>query len=221
MKHFSDYINESKILEDQIKNKVDYYYLNDDISLPILSELEELFETGIYRALVTFDYNIVHFENFPFKKIALINYPPERYTKHNLKSSIKKLIGKVDEIEFPWNNKYNNWKKESWDEIILLSSENGIILRPMLEMGLQDENSLIDTINILKKIGIYTIMTSTGLVPEITTIEKWNEIKTKIPRIFEVKVGGILTLQDINNFLNSDVDLAATSLELKFNKNEN
>lgn len=210
--------NFDKLVEESIKGKIDYYYLDYDLSLSKISEMRDLMETGIYRAIATFSNNIGAFETFDVKKIALVNYPPVRYTKHNLKNEIKSIIDIVDEIEFPWNFKYHSWKKEDWDEIVLLCSDKGVKLRPMLEIGVQDNKIITEIINYLKTIGIYSIMTSTGLISDITTIEKWETIKDKIPRIFEVKIGGIISISDLNQFLESDIDLAATTMNFRFDE---
>lgn len=214
----TEYISKFPITEnkdsndlEKIYNKVDYYHLDYDLSKNIINNLRHKIKENIYRAIATFSCNIHHFEDFSCQKIALINYPPERYTKQNLRSEILKLKD-VDEIEFPWNKVYLKWGRKDWDKILAHCNEYGIKLRPMLEMGIQDEQYITDTVNYLKNIGIYSIMTSTGLIPEITTIEKWNSIKNKIPRIFETKVGGIISHNDISEFLNSDISLAATTI---------
>lgn len=211
----SDFINENKSIDiDKISNKVDYYYLDYDLNKSDINELRFILDKNIYRSIATFSCNINFFNDFPCQKIALVNYPSERYTKQHLRTEILKLKN-VDEIEFPWNVSYNNWKKKDWDVILTHCNEYGIKLRPMLEMGIQDINDIITIIEYLKNIGIYSIMTSTGLIPEITTLNKWNKIKDKIPNVFETKIGGIITSKDIEEFLDSDVDLAATTILFK------
>ena len=47
-----------------------------------------------------------------------------------------------------------------------------------------------------------------------------NDIKNIIPRMFEVKIAGILNLNDINRFVKSGANLAATTIDLKVNYKE-
>lgn len=200
-----------------IKNKVDFYYLDDDLNKSLLNEMHLMVSENVYRAIATFSEQISYFSDFPCLKIALVNYPPIRFTKHALRTEILKLTT-VDEIEFPWNKAYMKWDKKDWGRIISHCNEYGIRLRPMLEIGVLSEQEITTTINYLKNIGIYSIMTSTGLIPDITTIVKWNNIKNNIPRIFETKVGGIVSLNDIKEFLESDIDLAATTIPIRLAK---
>jgi deoxyribose-phosphate aldolase len=213
-------VNENKksILDSSAMNKIDYYYLDDSVDLSIVREKYNLIEDNAYRAFATFGYNIKHFLELPCEKIALVNYPPKSHTKRNLIKeidSVKELD--IDEIEFPWSDKYLLWDIENWRKIVLDCSNKGIKLRAMLEIGIQSDESIVKSINFLREIGIYSIMTSSGLISDITTIERWNSIKSYIPRLFEVKVVGILTLSDINNFIKSGADLSATTIDLKVN----
>lgn len=222
IKKWSDYknINEDKkiILDSTAMNKIDYYYLDYQVDLSIVREKYNLIEDNAYRAFATFAENIKHFLELPCEKIAIINYPPERHTKRNLVKKINEVKNlDIDEIEFPWSYKYAQWSKEDWREIVLECSNNGIKLRAMLEIGIQSEEDVKSDIDFLREIGIYSIMTSTGLIPEITTMEKWNSIKNHIPRLFESKVVGILTISDINDFIKSGADLSATTIDLKVN----
>ena len=222
IKKWSDYksINEDKkiILDSTAMNKIDYYYLDDSVDLSIVREKYNLIEDNAYRAFATFGSNIKHFLELPCEKIAIINYPPERHTKRNLIKKIDEVKNlSIDEIEFPWSNKYIQWSKEDWREIVLECANKGIKLRAMLEIAIQSEDDVKESIDFLREIGIYSIMTSTGLIPEITTMEKWNSIKNHIPRLFESKVVGILTISDINDFIKSGADLSATTIDLKVN----
>jgi deoxyribose-phosphate aldolase len=213
-------VNENKksILDSSAMNKIDYYHLDYSVDLSIVREKYNLIEDNAYRAFATFAENIKHFLELPCEKIAIINYPPERHTKRNLVKKINEVKGlEIDEIEFPWSDKYLKWDKEDWRKIVLDCSNNGIKLRAMLEMGIQSEESIKESIEFLRDIGIYSIMTSTGLIPEITTMDKWNNVKNHIPRLFESKVVGILTLSDINDFIKSGADLSATTIDLKVN----
>ena len=218
MKHIKSYnnISEGK-LQNTAKKYLDYYYLKDDISLTSVREMYELIEDNSYRGFATFADKIEHFEDLDCIKIALMNYPPVRFTKRTFKEqfqALKDISNIVDEVEFPWDKKYLKWGKEHWRNIVLESISSGLVLRPMLELGLNSIEDVKADIEFLNSVGIRSIMTSSGLYPEITTIEKWEEIKGFLPRIFEVKVGGILTLKDVNKFLDSDVDLAATTISI-------
>lgn len=219
-------LNEDKkketVLDSNAMNKIDYYYLDSQVDLSIVREMYSLIENNAYRAFATFSENIKHFEELPCEKIAIINYPSERHTKRNLVKKINEVKNlNIDEIEFPWNKKYTQWSKDDWREIVLDCSKNGIKLRAMLEIGVQSDDDIKDSIDYLREIGIYSIMTSTGLISEITTMEKWNSIKNYIPRLFESKVVGILTISDINDFIKSGADLAATTIDLKVNYKQN
>lgn len=198
------------------KSKLDYYYLEYEVDLSIIREIYNLVEKNNYRGFATFGSNIKYFLELPCAKIALLNYPPERYTKQNLVKQINevKSLG-IDEIEFVWNPKYKEWDKQDWRDIILDCSINGIRLRPMLEMAVQSEEDIIETINFLREIGIYSIMSSTGLIPEIVDIYKWNELKYNIPKMFETKIVGTITNRDLDKLNQSDVDLSATTIDFK------
>jgi deoxyribose-phosphate aldolase len=111
--------------------------------------------------------------------------------------------------------KYMEFGVEFWREIVLEYANKGIILRPMVEFGIYNDDDVNKVIDFFKQINILTIMTSSGMYPEITTIQRWEDIKDLIPNKWIVKVGGILTISDINRFMQSDVDLAATTLSLK------
>lgn len=213
-------INEEKShkLDKKAFNKIDYYYLDYDVDISIVRDKLNMMEDNAYRAFATFGENIEHFTELDCEKIAIINYPPTRFSKRDLRSKINAVIDKdIDEIEFPWNKKYMEWDNEYWREIVLECSNKGIKLRPMLEMGIQDIDDIKEIINFLKTIGIYSVMSSTGLIPEITTITKWNDIKNIIPRMFEIKIAGILNLNDINRFVKSGATLAATTIDLMVN----
>lgn len=217
-----------KFYESKIQNVsskyLDYYYLNEEISLTSVREIYELIEDNAYRGFATFAHNIEHFEEIDAIKIALMNYPPERHTKRNFKikfNDLKKNYKCIDEIEFPWNKRYSTWGEKFWRDIVLESIEFGFKLRPMLEIGIMSEAEIEYAIDFLKSVGIRSIVTSTGLIQEITTINKWNDIKHIFPRLFETKVVGIVTLDQVNEFLKSNIDLAATTISITSNYNLN
>lgn len=216
---FGELLENKDILDMSNFHKIDYYYLDDNIDLSIIREKKELIEDNTYRGFATFLSNIEHFKHLDCIKIALINYPPLRYTKRNLVAEIEKAgaIG-VDEIEFPWNNKYFFISKEDWKDIIFMSQQHGMKLRPMLEFGVWDKEYIIRCIDFFKEIGIMSIMCSTGLVQDMMTYEKWSEMKEYMPRFFETKVAGLLTVSDINKFLKDEIDLCATTID--FSNNE-
>lgn len=214
MLSFGQYISENKLIEDKIENKIDFYIL-DEYTKSDINKYHKLLSSGIYRAVAVMADNIEHFKDFPCIKIALVNYPDLKLTKQHLRYEILKLVD-VDEIEFPWSNTYLKWTLKDWRKILDHCNENGIKLRCMLEMGIQDISDIAKAIVYLKEIGIYSIMSSTGLIPEITTIDIWDNIKNEIPEIFEIKICGVLTEGDIKQFLESDADLVATTMELKF-----
>lgn len=224
MKHLKPYqLFEGKF--QNISNKyLDYYYFEYDISLSSVREIYNLIEDNAYRAFATFIENIEEFRELDCLKIGLMNYPPERHTKRNFTdkfNDVCKLSSFVDEIEFPWISRYKNFGYDYWRNIVIKSVENGFKLRPMMEFGVMKHNDIQDDIKFLNSIGIRSIMTSTGLISEITTIEKWEDVKELIPRIFEVKVGGIVTLTDVKRFMDSDIDIAATTIDIAYDNNLN
>lgn len=210
--------NEGKF--QNLSNKyMDYYYFEIDTSLTSVREKFNLIEDNAYRAFATFIENIEHYDELDCLKIGLMNYPPERFTKKVFRTKFNeaiKLSEYIDELEFPWSSKYINFGVEFWRLIVLESIKHGFKLRPMMEFGLQTPIEIERDVEFLNKIGIRTIMTSSGLVSEITTIEKWQDVKDLIPRIFEVKVGGIITLDDVKKFMDSDIDLAATTMDITY-----
>lgn len=210
-----DFSNE--VLDEYSFKKIDYYYLKKSVDETLIKEMYDMIEENEYRAFATFSENIEYFEELPCTLIALVNYPAERYTKRTILKKLEEIkqYPYVDEIEFPWSMKYNEFGVEFWREIVLDFSNKGYRLRPMVEFGIYTNDDVKAVIEFFKKINIMTIMTSSGLYPEITTFERWEEIKEMIPNKWEVKIGGILTIGDINKFIKSDVDLAATTISLK------
>ncbi len=210
-----DFSNE--ILEEYSFKKIDFYYLKSKIDEMLIKEMYDMIEENEYRAFATFAENIEHFEELPCTLIALVNYPAERFNKRTILKKLEEIkqLTYVDEIEFPWSMKYMTFGVEFWRDIILDFSSNGFRLRPMVEFGIYTNDDVKKVIEFFKEINIMTIMTSSGLYPEITTFERWEEIKNLIPNKWDVKIGGVLTIGDINKFIKSDVDLAATTISFK------
>ncbi len=209
-----DFSNE--ILNEYSFKKIDFYYLKSNVDEILVKEMYDMIEDNEYRAFATFAENIEYFEELPCTLIALVNYPAERFNKRTIVNKLAE-VGKydyVEEIEFPWSLKYLGFGVEFWRNIVLEYSNKGIILRPMVEFGIYSDEDVQRVIEFFKKINIMTIMTSSGMYPEITTIERWEEIKEIIPNKWIVKIGGILTIGDINKFIKSDIDLAATTISL-------
>jgi len=211
VKTFENYTN------DNLFKKLDFYYLKNDLTEIKVKEIYDMIENSKWRSIVTFPNNIQYFKDINATKVVLLNYPPIRFTKRNFISEIEQIINLnyIDEIEFPWDLKYLNWSIEEWREIILNLSNKGIKVRPMLEFGIWDIENIKNVIEFFKKINIMSIMTSSGLYQEMTNLEKWNEIKQYIPNKWSVKVGGVMTLNDIKEFLKNDIDLIATTLQIK------
>lgn len=214
----------NKFYESKIQNVaskyLDFYYLENDISLTSLRVLYDLVDDDSYRAIATFAEQIEHFEDFDVVKIALLNYPPVRHTKRNFRikfNELKEHQHIIDEVEFPWEKKYIKWGSDYWRNVVVSSIESGFKIRPMLELSKMKENEIKDTIEFLKSVGILSVVTSTGLIQEITTLELWQSVKHLFPRIFETKVVGVVTLSQINEFLESDIDLAATTISIASN----
>jgi deoxyribose-phosphate aldolase len=207
----------NEVLDEYSFKKIDYYYLKKAVDETLVKEMYDMIEENEYRAFATFAENIEYFEELPCTLIALVNYPAERYTKRTILKKLEEIkqYPYVDEIEFPWSMKYNEFGVEFWREVVLDFSNQGYRLRPMVEFGIYSNEDVKSVIEFFKKINIMTIMTSSGMYPEITTFERWEEIKEIIPNKWEVKIGGILTIGDINKFIKSDVDLAATTISLK------
>lgn len=204
-------------LEEHSYKKVDFYYLEYNLDKYKIQEIYNIIKNNEYRSFATFATNIHHFEELDCVLIALINYPSNRCDKRTIKRKLEEIkkYKFVDEIEFPWDLKYINFGVEFWREIILNLVNSGYKIRPMLELGIWSVENIKKVIEFFKKINIMSIMTSSGLYPEITSFEKWDEVKELIPNKCEVKVGGVLTLNDINKFLKSNVDLAGTTISLK------
>ena len=210
-----DFSNE--ILEEYSFKKVDFYYLKNEVNEITVKEMYDMIEENEYRAFATFVDNINYFEELPCTLIALVNYPPERFNKRALIKSFEKVIklNYVDEVEVPWSLKYIDYGVEFWRDIVLNFANNGFRLRPMVEFGIYSNDDVKKVIEFFKTINILTIMTSSGLYPDITTFERWEELKDMIPNKWEVKIGGVLTIGDINKFIKSDVDLASTTISFK------
>jgi hypothetical protein len=204
-------------LEKYSFKKVDYYYLKSSVDKSVVKEMYDMIDENEYRAFATFSDNIKYFEELNCCLIALVNYPPERFTKRGIKNKLEevKKYPFVDEIEFPWSLKYNSYGVDFWRDIVLDFSSNGYRLRPQVEFGIYNDEEVKMVIEFFKKINILNIMTSSGLYSEMTTFDRWEEIKDYIPNKWEVKIGGIMSIYDINKFLKSDIDLAATTISFK------
>jgi deoxyribose-phosphate aldolase len=194
--------------------KVDFYYLLDDISVNKIRDSYNLMNESEYRAFATFSDQIEHFEELGdiCQLIAIINYPPKRFTKHYFKQEINKALEKrIDEIEFPWRENYMEWDKEIWRGHVLKCIEKGVRLRPMLEIGVDSEEYIEKCIEFFKEIGLYTLVTSTGLTEKVTTIKTWKEYEFLFPNIFEIKIGGVKDIVEAAKYIKSNADLIATT----------
>jgi deoxyribose-phosphate aldolase len=197
-------------------SKIDFYAL-DELTPTKIREIYKLININSYRAVATFANQIHEFEEFTCAKIALMNYPTERSTQHRFTSDIDDILkqGIADEIEFPFKVQYLDWKIEKWRDIMLRCVAKGVILRPMLEIGVDTNEHISESIEMLKKIGITNIMTSTGLVPQVTTLEKYDEIRDLFPPIFNVKASGkINDIATVDNFIQKGASLVATSVDI-------
>jgi deoxyribose-phosphate aldolase len=197
-------------------SRIDFYAL-DELSPTKVREIYKLVNTNSYRAIATFADQIHEFEEFTCAKIALMNYPTERSTQHRFTSDIDDILkqGIADEIEFPWKSQYLDWKVEKWRDVMLRCVSKGVILRPMLEIGSDTHDHITDSIGMLKKIGITNIMTSTGLVPQITTLENFDVVRDLFPPIFNIKVSGkISDIATVDNFIQKGASLVATSVDI-------
>ncbi len=201
-------------LDEKYFRKADFYYLGDDISEAKSRENYDIIEGNEYRAFATFFECFEMYQNIPCTLIALVNYPPENFNKRTIEEKFVEAMKAegVDEIEFPWSMKYIDYGKEFWRDKILAFSNCGKKIRPMLELGVMNEENFKKSIDFFMEANILSIMTSTGLCSEITTLERWNACKDYIPNKMEVKIGGVLTLSDIKSFIDSGADLIATTL---------
>jgi deoxyribose-phosphate aldolase len=74
-----------------------------------------------------------------------------------------------------------------------------------------DKETFIKQINFLNKSGILYFCTSTGLIPTVTTLQKFKDIVNDVPTIMEVKViAKIELLKNAEDFINSGADLIST-----------
>jgi deoxyribose-phosphate aldolase len=197
-------------------SKIDFYTF-EELSSARLRELHKLVEVNSYRAIATFAHQLESLEDFSATKIALMNYPIERSTQHRFTSDINDILkqGIADEIEFPWREQYLDWKTERWREVMVLCASKGVTIRPMLEIGEDTREYISLSIDMLKRIGITNIMTSTGLIPTITTMEKFDEMKDLFPPIFNVKVcGSIKDIATVDAFIQNGANLVATTVDI-------
>lgn len=195
-------------------SKIDFYYLLSYYSVNKIRDSYNLMKESEYRAFATFSDQIEHFEELGdiCSLIALMNYPPQKFTKHYFKQELNKTLAKkVDEIEFPWRETYLEWDVKIWREHVLNCIEHGVKLRPMLDIAIDSEEYIEKCISFFKKIGIYSIMTSSGLVENITTIKIWKNYEFMFPNIFEIKIGGVTEIVDAAKFIKLNVDLIATT----------
>jgi hypothetical protein len=212
-----DDIFSNEVLKEYSFNKIDFYFLKNNIDKTIVKEIYDMIDDNKYRGFATFAHNIKHFEDLNCTLIALVNYPAERFNKRTIINKLEEIkqYSYVDEIEFPWSLKYNSFGVNFWRDIIVDFASKGYRLRPMVEFGLYSDNDVKNVIEFFKKINILSIMTSSGLYSDMTTFDRWIKIKDMIPNKCEIKIGGVMSLGDINKFIKSDVDLVATTISLK------
>lgn len=192
----------------KIGQKLDYYYLLEDMSTTRLRDLFKVVEYNNFRAIATFSSQIESISELPCKKIALINYPSENISQNKLFLDITKTT--ADEVEFPWKKSY--LKLNGWRDLVLTCLSQGKIIRPMLELGVESREYLTECINFFKEIGIKDICTSTGLIEKYITPGRLEELKSFIPPIFKIKViANIKDLDTANAFFKAGSNLIATS----------
>jgi deoxyribose-phosphate aldolase len=197
-------------------NRVDLYAL-EELNPTKIRDLYKTVETNNYRAIATFADQIDWFDEFSCVKIALMNYPITRNTHHRFVSQIEEVLkqGIADEIEFPWLTQHLSWKQDKWRNIIMRCMAKGVILRPMLEIGTDTDMHIEDSMTYFKQIGITNIMTSTGLVSQYTTPERFDEIKALIPPVFNVKISGrISDIEKMETFIKKGATTIATSVDI-------
>jgi deoxyribose-phosphate aldolase len=199
-----------------IGNRVDLYAL-EEYNPTKVRDLYKTIEDGNYRAIATFADQLDWFEEFTCVKIALVNYPTGRSTQHRFTTQIEEVLkqGIANEIEFPWLTQHLSWKQDKLRNIIMGCMAKGVILRPMLELGTDTDSHIEDSIAYFKEVGITNIMTSTGLVPQYTTPERFDDIKALIPPIFNVKASGMITdTEKMKVFLKKGATSVATSVDI-------
>lgn len=213
---FQKYNESNNKIKNIARKYIDYYTFDEEFNSHDLRTIEEILDRNNYRAITTFYENTSLFKNLDYVLIGLVNYPPMRFTRRNIERQLNDIKNYpfIDEIEFPWNERYNDFDKNFWREQILSLMEHGIRMRPMLEAGVQTQQQIEMDLEFLNEIGIYQVMTSTGLKPQLTTIDIWKKIKKLFPEIFSVKIGGVNSLSDVKEFMNSDADLIATTKDI-------
>jgi deoxyribose-phosphate aldolase len=197
-------------------NRVDLYALEENTPIKVRN-LYKSIESNGYRAIATFADQMDWFEEFQCVKIALVNYPTDRSTQHRFMREIDTVLnqGIADEIEFPWLSQHLSWKQDKWRNVIMRCMEKGVILRPMLEIGTDTDLHLEQSIEYFKQIGITNVMTSTGLEPQYTTPERFDEVRMIFPPAFNLKVSGkIVDIQTMETYLKKGATTIATSVDI-------
>lgn len=200
-------------MNDKLFNKrIDYYYLSYEINDKIIDDITNNIIKNRYRSFATFNENIKYFKNIPCSIISLLNYPVIDSSQHTISRLFESIDNTyIDEIEFPWLLYYNTLPKSFWRNIIIQMSKKGILLRPMLELSVWNTNDINATIEYLKSINIMSVMMSTGLNPNIVTLNNWETIREYIPYKWNVKICGVKNSKDLMLWLANDVDIIGTT----------
>jgi deoxyribose-phosphate aldolase len=171
------------------QGNTDLYLLQDTLTEATLRDVGRQMVEGNYRKVAAFAHAAHLLEKLPCGVVALVNYPPERFTKHALRRDIlAALRPNVDDIEFVWHHNYNRWEDGEWRDLVLTCAERGVLLRPMLEIAKDDDAYVAKSLRKMRAVGMRSVCTSTGLVEQTTTLERYLSVRDMVPNTMSVKV---------------------------------
>jgi deoxyribose-phosphate aldolase len=196
---------------------IDFYFLDEDIFKSDLHNLKEEIDKKEYRSIVTFIEYLDFFENFNCIKIGLLNYPPIRQNHRTLCKEFENITEySIDEVEFVFDYSMISYGYEKWRKILYPTINKGIIVRAMIDIVNLNEDKIKKVINFLHHIGIYHVMTSTGLIEEQPSINQLKYTKSIIPKSMKLKCTNISSKKDIVQYYKIGYNYFATTKNLNF-----
>lgn len=178
-----------------IASKIDLYNLQYEISE---YDIQLLFKQAIdngYRAIGVLPTFVAMVKDTSLNKIPVIAVLglPEGKGKFDywLKIAEQAILDGADEIEWVLDYKQlNNMELliDNLREFTFKCHCKGVWTRLVIEIG--NELFLDKIVRVIKETGFKGIMTSTGMIEKVATVENVKSLKTQLPKSIEIKAAG-------------------------------
>jgi deoxyribose-phosphate aldolase len=197
--------------------KIDLYNLQYEITQHELQNLYKLAIDNGYRAIGVLPNFVPMLKDITMKRLPIISIVGLPDGKGDFdywfKQAVQAIEDGADEIE--WVLNYGDF--DSTDKLIQNLREltfychcKGVWTRLIIEIGAAIPIEGI--IKITKDAGFKGIMTSTGMIEQVATVENVTELKNKLPKNIEIKASGkIYNRSWAEKLVEAGADLIATS----------